>query len=79
MSLESNSATINQLYLISMGIGDPDNITLRALKTVEKANIILPRLNYKNLLPYLRIKNCIIPGTAYLPLSHVVEQVKMRL
>ena len=40
MSLESNSTTTSQLYLISMGIGDPDNITLRALKTVEKADVI---------------------------------------
>ncbi|NLB32028.1 MAG: tetrapyrrole methylase [Alcaligenaceae bacterium] len=40
MSLNDNKARTSQLYLISMGIGDPDNITLRALKTVEKADVV---------------------------------------
>lgn len=36
----SNNSTNTQLFLVSMGIGDPGNITLRALKTIEKAEVI---------------------------------------
>ncbi|MFA5702602.1 MAG: SAM-dependent methyltransferase [Advenella sp.] len=42
------------LYLVSMGIGDSDNITVRALKTVAKADVIfaMPRVreNFPELL-----------------------------
>ncbi len=40
MPLDSNKVTTSQFYLVSTGIGDPDNITLRALKTIEKADVI---------------------------------------
>lgn len=45
MFLEKNSS-VCQLYLVSMGIGDPDNITLRALKTVEKADVVFANTNF---------------------------------
>lgn len=40
MPLDSNKLTTSQFYLVSTGVGDPDNITLRALKTIEKADVI---------------------------------------
>lgn len=40
MPLSANKTTNSQFYLVSLGIGDPDNITVRALKTIEKADVI---------------------------------------
>jgi len=39
-SLDANGQTSSQFYLVSMGIGDPDNITVRALKTARQADVV---------------------------------------
>lgn len=53
MSLEKANSSSSQLYLVSMGIGDPDNITLRALKTVEKADVVFANTNLQKKFSHL--------------------------
>lgn len=36
----SNTNPASRLYLVSVGIGDPDQITLRAQRTIERADVI---------------------------------------
>ncbi len=37
----TRTASPGQLFLVSAGIGDADNLTLRALKTIQRADLIL--------------------------------------
>lgn len=41
MSQTTSTASQGQLYLVSVGSGDPDNMTLKAQKTLQKADLIL--------------------------------------
>lgn len=36
----SSTNPASRLYLVSVGIGDPDQITLRAQRTIERADVI---------------------------------------
>lgn len=46
MSTPPSAATEARLYLVSIGIGDPDNITVKALKVLERVDVVFgaPRL-----------------------------------
>jgi len=37
---KTNNTSGGGFYLVSIGIGDPDNITLRAVKTIQKSDIV---------------------------------------
>ena len=39
----AEAKNIGQFYLVSLGVGDPDLITVRAIETIEKSDIIICR------------------------------------
>jgi precorrin-4/cobalt-precorrin-4 C11-methyltransferase len=45
--------TRTQLYLVSIGSGDPDNITLRAVNTIKDSDIVFCRKKTRDQLPIL--------------------------
>ena len=53
----AHQQTNNQFYLVSLGVGDPDLITLRAINTIKVSDVIVCRdRNEKALAEYLQGK-----------------------
>jgi precorrin-4 methylase len=53
----AHQQTKNQFYLVSLGVGDPDLITLRAINTIKASDVIVCRdRNKKELSEYLKSK-----------------------
>lgn len=48
-----------RFFLVSVGCGDPDNITLKAKKTIEKSQLVFCSEEMKALWPMLKGKECL--------------------